>query len=90
MSFSARADWWREAATNIKLLKDERKRIMPPRKTGGSKRSGGAKKETSDRISKLASKALRGENLTKTEIKSLGASLLSQDETKGPRKSKKP
>lgn len=61
---------------------------MPPRKTDGNKGSGG-KKETSDRLSTLASKALRGEKLTKAEQRSLGASVLSQDETKGPRKPKK-
>ena len=48
-----------------------------------------AKKETSDKLSKIASKALRGEKLTKTEIKALGGSVLGQDETKGKRKPKK-
>ena len=43
------------------------------------------KKETSDRMSRIASKALRGANLTKAEIKALGGSVLSQDETKGKR-----
>lgn len=44
------------------------------------------KKESSDRMSTLASKAMRKEKLTKSEIASLGASVLSQDETKGKRK----
>ena len=44
------------------------------------------KKETSDRMSKIASKALRGGKLTKAEIIALGGSVLSQDETKGKRK----
>lgn len=50
-------------------------------KKGGGK----GKKETSDRVSEIASKALRGEKLTKAEIKSLGGSVLSQDETRGKR-----
>ena len=48
-----------------------------------------AKKETSDQMSTLASKAMRGEKLTAAEIRSLGASVLSQDETPGRRKKKK-
>ncbi len=47
-----------------------------------------AKKETSDRMSKIASKALRGQKITKKETRSLGGSVLSQDETKGSRKGK--
>ena len=43
------------------------------------------RKESSDRLSSLASKALRGEPMTKAQIKKLGASVLSQDETKGAR-----
>ncbi len=49
-------------------------------------KGGGGKKETSDKMSKLASRALRGEKLTKKETASLGGSVLSQDETKGNRK----
>lgn len=44
------------------------------------------KKETGDEMSKLASKAMRGDKLTKKEVAKLGASVLSQDETKGKRK----
>jgi len=47
------------------------------------------KKETSDEMSTIASKALRGKKLTPTEIKRLGGSVLSQDETKGARKKKR-
>lgn len=43
-------------------------------------------KETSDRVSSIASKALRGEKLTNKEILALAGSVLSQDETKGKRK----
>ena len=42
-------------------------------------------KQSSDKTSSLASKALRGETLTKAEVKSLAGSVLSQDETKGNR-----
>lgn len=54
-------------------------------KKGGGK-GGGGKRETSDRVSTIASKGLRGEKLTKGEVKSLAGSVLSQDETKGHRK----
>lgn len=47
-----------------------------------------AHKETSDAMATLASRALRGEKLTDEEIKSLAACVLSQDETKGKRKTK--
>jgi hypothetical protein len=43
------------------------------------------KKETSDKMATLGSKAMRGEKLTKSEIRSLGAAVVSQDETKGKR-----
>ena len=56
---------------------------MPKAKKAGG---GGPRKETSDRMSKIAAKALRGEKMTKSEIKSLGGSVLGQDETKGKRK----
>lgn len=45
-------------------------------------------KESSDAMSKLASRALRGEKLTDAEVKSLAGSVLSQDETKGKRTAK--
>ena len=47
-----------------------------------------AHKETSDAMSALASRALRGEKLTDAEVKSLAGSVLSQDETKGKRTGK--
>lgn len=46
-------------------------------------------KQSSSRISTLASKGLRGEKLTQKEQKSVYASALSQDEKKGQGKSKK-
>ena len=46
-------------------------------------------KQSSDRLSSLASKALRGETLTKEEVKSLAGSVLAQDETKGKRQPEK-
>ncbi len=46
-----------------------------------------AKKQSSSKTSTLASKVLSGKKTpTKKEIKSLAASVLSQDETKGQRK----
>ena len=51
----------------------------------GSK-GGGARKQSTQRVSKIASKGLRGEKLTKGEVKSLSGSVLGQDEHKGPRK----
>lgn len=45
-----------------------------------------AKKQSGDKVSTIASKAIRGEKLTPKEMKSLGASVLSQDEKKGKRK----
>lgn len=45
-----------------------------------------AKKESSDKMSTLGSKAMRGEKLTAAEIRSLGAAVVGQDETKGKRK----
>lgn len=44
-----------------------------------------AHKESSDAMSELASRALRGEKLTDAQVKSLAGSVLSQDETKGKR-----
>ena len=49
----------------------------PPKKT--------PKKESSDKLSTLAAKVLKGYKPTPAELKSLGASVLSQDETKGKR-----
>lgn len=43
-------------------------------------------KQSGNKTSTIASKALRGEKLTKTEVKSLAGSVLAQDETKGKRK----
>ncbi|MET0437635.1 MAG: hypothetical protein ABW043_09090 [Devosia sp.] len=44
------------------------------------------KKQSSPKLSTIASKAVRGEKLTKAEIASLGGSVLSQDETAGQKK----
>jgi hypothetical protein len=46
------------------------------------------KKQTSDELSKLAAQVLGGKTPTKKEVQSLAGSVLSQDETKGPRKKK--
>lgn len=48
-------------------------------------KSKGPGKETSNKMSTLGSKAMRGEKLTPKEIRSLGASVVGQDETKGKR-----
>ena len=40
-------------------------------------------KQSSSRVSTLASKALSGKKLTTQEVKSLAGSVLSQDQTKG-------
>jgi len=48
-----------------------------------------AKKETSDRVSSIAAKVLKGKKPTAAEAKSLAGSVLSQDETKGKRRAKK-
>jgi hypothetical protein len=64
---------------------------MPQKKgkSGGTKKPSKPKKQTSDRVSKLASDVLAGrKNPTKSEIKTLAASALGQDETKGTRKPK--
>lgn len=45
-----------------------------------------AKKESGNKASSTASKVLRTGTATKKEVKSLAASVLSQDETKGTRK----
>jgi hypothetical protein len=49
----------------------------------GRKSDGGAKKETSQDVSAIASKGLRTGMLSATEIKKVSASALGQDETKG-------
>jgi len=55
----------------------------------GSTVKGGGKKQSGDKASSLASKALRGEKLTPAQVKSLGGSVLAQDEKKGKRGPKK-
>lgn len=60
---------------------------MAGKKGGGGKPSGGGR-QTSDRVSRIASKGLRGEKLKPGEVRSLAGSVLSQDETRGPRKGK--
>lgn len=56
---------------------------MAGKRSGGSKGGG---KQTSDRVSGIASKGLRNPgSLTNKEIKSISGSVLSQDETKGRR-----
>lgn len=46
------------------------------------------KKQSSSKVSTLASKVLTGKKPTASEAKSLAASVLSQDETKGQGKKK--
>ncbi len=48
-----------------------------------SKKGGGGRKTSGDKPATIASKGLRGEKLTKKEVKTLAGSVLSQDETKG-------
>lgn len=55
-------------------------------KSRGSRSGGGARKQSTQRVSRIASRGLRGDKLTKGEVKSLSGSVLSQDEHKGPRK----
>lgn len=52
----------------------------------GGKSSGGAKKETSQSVSAVASKGLRTGKLTPAETRKVSASALGQDETKGKKK----
>lgn len=48
------------------------------------------KKQTTDRVSKLASNVLAGRvKPTPTQVRTLAASSLGQDEKKGPRKTKR-
>jgi hypothetical protein len=46
-------------------------------------------RQSSNALSRLASRILRGARATQKEIVQLAASVLSQDETKGARKAKK-
>ena len=46
-------------------------------------------KQSGNALSKLASRIMRGAKATQRDIMKLAASVLSQDETKGKRKSKK-
>jgi len=48
-----------------------------------------ARKKTGDNVSSIASKAMRTGKATPKEIRSTGASLLSQDEVKGRRGKRK-
>jgi len=48
-----------------------------------------ALKKTSDKVSSIASKAMKTGKATPAEIRSMGASLLSQDEVKGKSGKKK-
>jgi hypothetical protein len=58
---------------------------MAAKKSGGAKRGSGGK-QTSDRISSLASDVLAGRKKpTPKEVRSLAGSALSSDETKGKR-----
>ncbi|MGJ8570617.1 MAG: hypothetical protein ACSHXI_07950 [Hoeflea sp.] len=50
------------------------------------KSGGGATKQTGNKVSSIASKGLRTGKLSPSEIKSVSASALGQDETKGTRK----
>lgn len=55
---------------------------MPAKKGGG----GGARKQTTQSVSKIASKGLRTGKLTPSETRKVSGSALGQDEHKGPRK----
>lgn len=46
-------------------------------------------RQSSNALSKLASRVLQGARATQRDIMQLAASVLSQDETRGPRKAKK-
>lgn len=50
------------------------------------KQSGGSGKVTSDKMGTIASNAMRTGKATPTQIRAMGASLLSQDPNKGPNK----
>jgi hypothetical protein len=49
----------------------------------GKKRSGGARKQTTQKVSSIASKGLRTGKLKPSEIRKVSASALGQDEKKG-------
>jgi hypothetical protein len=53
------------------------------RKSGGAKSSGGGRKQTTQPVSKIASRGLRTGKLTPQEIRKVSASALGQDEKKG-------
>jgi hypothetical protein len=53
---------------------------------GSKSGSGGAKKETTQKVSSVAAKGLRTGNLTRKETRMVSASALGQDETKGRRR----
>jgi len=55
------------------------------RKSPAPKRKPSTKKQSSDTTSTLAARVLKGHKPTPKEIKSLAASVLSQDEIKGKR-----
>jgi hypothetical protein len=57
---------------------------MPGKKSGGS--GGGARKQTTQSVSSIASKGLRTGKLSAAETRKVSASALGQDEHKGPRK----
>ncbi len=48
------------------------------------------RKQTSDKVSTLAAKVLKGKKPTPAEARTLAGSVLTQDETKGKRPKKKP
>jgi len=51
-----------------------------------STKSSGGGKQTSDRVSSVAGKVLSAGKATPKQARTLAASALSQDQTKGPRK----
>jgi hypothetical protein len=51
--------------------------------TGSDKKSGGGKKVTTQTVSAIASKGLRTGKLTPAETRTVSASALGQDETRG-------
>lgn len=52
---------------------------------GKKSSGGGGRKQTSQKVSSIASKGLRTGKLTQSEIRKVSASALGQDETKGRR-----
>jgi hypothetical protein len=59
---------------------------MAGTKGGGKTGGGGARKQTSQSVSSIASKGLRTGKLTPTETRKVSGSALGQDEKKGPGK----